>query len=315
MKPARSLSGVKVQGIASRKFSKALIYAVMNRIPKSYGSYEKLLLDPNIDAVYNPLPNGLHAEWSMRVLEAGKHVLCEKPIASNAAQATRMKKTAETSGKLLVEAFHYRYHPLVNRIREIIIDDQIGELKEMYAKFCINMENRTNDIRFDYELGGGGLMDVGCYAVNLLRYLGGEEPVVVSAKAKVWEQQIDTYLHGELKFPSGCDASLDCSLLTRNGGSDLKITGSEGFLRCRGPFDSYGNDIEIYSSKDRSKPTRVEKIRTGHKQSTYYFQLNRFMEALLEDGKPMETDINDAIANMRVIDALYKEVGLKPRGN
>ena len=99
VKPARSLSGVKVQGIASRKFSKALIYAVMNRIPKSYGSYEKLLLDPNIDAVYNPLPNGLHAEWSMRVLEAGKHVLCEKPIASNAAQANRMKKTAEKKAK------------------------------------------------------------------------------------------------------------------------------------------------------------------------------------------------------------------------
>src|SRR4029079_12268589 len=146
--------------------------------------YEALVHDPEIDAVYNPLPNSLHYEWTIKALQAGKHVLCEKPLASNAREAAEMARVAAETGRVLMEAFHYRYHPLALRVQEILRGGEIGAVRELEADFFIPLFLSPNNIRFRYDLAGGGTMDTGCYCINLLRWAAGSEPQVVHAEAR-----------------------------------------------------------------------------------------------------------------------------------
>src|SRR5690606_16634605 len=149
---------------------------------RAYPTYESLLASPDVDAIYNPLPNALHGPWTIRALEAGKHVLCEKPLASNADEAVRMAEVAARTGKRLVEAFHWRYHPLAERMRQIVASGELGRLREVSSYFCVPLV-LPRDIRFDYALGGGATMDLGCYAIHQMRHLVGGEPEVVRARA------------------------------------------------------------------------------------------------------------------------------------
>jgi predicted dehydrogenase len=313
--PSKHLNSIKVCAIASRKPLRAMVFAKRNKIPTYYGNYEELLEDPNIDAIYNPLPNSLHMKWSIKALRAGKHVLCEKPFASNEEEAHKMKKVAEETGKLLIEAFHIRYHPLLNTIKKFLDDGAIGPIQDIYAKFCINLNPKKYNIRLDGDLAGGGVMDVGCYCISLLRMLGGSEPSVVSAHAKTEykDSRIDTYLHGDLQFPNEIKASLDCSLITNNGGSKLLVKGTKGTLVCNNPFSSTGSDFIIDLNDGTSKTT---KVKTRSHETTYYYQLESFANHIIsQDYKtnPPITDVDDAIGNMRVIDALYTKAGLTPR--
>lgn len=308
LSPAREIPDVEIVAIASRNRWKAWKYAKLHRIRKSYDSYDALIADPEIDAIYNPLPNSMHAEWSIKAMLAGKHVLCEKPFASNTKEALKMQEISKQTGKLCPEAFHIRYHPFAKRLREIIQSGELGKITTAYTAFCINVTDEKN-IRRRPELAGGGVMDVGCYCISLLRLIAGTEPTVTTAIAEIIDQTIDKSMHGELVFPNGITAWLDCTLLTDHFKSALKIEGTNGSIKCDSPFDSHGNTLEITING----VPRKETIRTTGYKTTYYYQLLAFRDAII-NGTKMETDVADGIANMKVIDALYSRSGMKPRG-
>ena len=176
-----------------------------------HDSYDALIADPDLDAVYNPLPNSLHGWWTRSALAAGKHVLCEKPFTANAAEAREVAELAAGSDRVVMEAFHYRYHPLALRIEEIIASGELGKLERVEAAMCFPLP-KFSDIRYNYSLGGGATMDAGCYAVHMARTFGGGTPVVVSAQAKLRDPQIDRAMTAELRFSGGHTGRVRCSM-------------------------------------------------------------------------------------------------------
>jgi predicted dehydrogenase len=306
MKPAKPLAEVTVTAIAARDITRAQAFAKKHQIPHVFASYDELLNDPAIDAVYIPLPNGLHGRWTIRALEAGKHVLCEKPFASNAVEAERMAQAGQQSGLVLMEAFHYRYHPLAARMKEIISSGKLGTLRRMEASLCIPIISRNN-IRYTLALGGGATMDAGSYPINLLRFLSGEEPEVVQATAKLVSPGVDRRMDADLRFPSGITGHIRASLFS----SDLlristRITGDQGHMSV----------LNYVAPQAYHRLT----VKTGRRHWTehvagdasYTYQLRSFAQAINE-GTPVLTNANDAIANMRVIDSVYRKAGLQPR--
>ncbi|MGB7871565.1 MAG: Gfo/Idh/MocA family oxidoreductase, partial [Mycobacterium sp.] len=190
IKPAKENSDVVVAAVAARDVSRAQAFAAKHGIARVHDSYEALLADPDIDAVYNPLPNGLHGKWTRAALAAGKHVLCEKPFTANAAEAREIAEVAAQSDRVVMEAFHYRYHPMALRIEEIIASGELGKLQRVEAALCFPLP-KFSDIRYNYSLAGGATMDAGCYAVHMIRTFGGSAPEVVSAQPKLRGPQID----------------------------------------------------------------------------------------------------------------------------
>lgn len=309
IKPARAVNDVQVTAVAARDLNKARRFAQAHNIPRVLDSYDALVNDADIDAIYNPLPNALHCEWTIRALRAGKHVLCEKPIASNAREAEEMARGADQAGRVLMEAFHYRYHPLARRVKEILESGEIGAPQELQAEFFIPLFLRPNDIRFDFELAGGGAMDTGCYCVNLIRYLGGNEPRVVSANAKLSSPQVDRVMRATLEFENGLTARLGCSLAAF---PPLKIfarvQGDKGRIEVANPFipHLYFRGLTVETAQGRRRETVSA-------EPTYNFQLRAFAAAVRGENTNI-TGGTDGVKNMRVIDALYQTAGLKVRG-
>ena len=180
-------------------------------MPNVFADYDALIAAPDVDAIYNPLPNGLHAQWTTAALEAGKHVLCEKPLTANAAEAEQLAAVAQRTGLVLMEAFHWRYHPLAQRMVEIVRSGELGSLRHVEAALCFPLP-RFSDIRYQYDLAGGALMDAGCYTVHIVRTLGGEEPEVVRATPKLHTPDVDRAMRAELRFPSGHTGTISCSM-------------------------------------------------------------------------------------------------------
>lgn len=305
--PAHSVPEVRVTAIAARDPKRAQAFARRHHLSQVHQTYEALLRDPEIDAVYNPLPNGLHAEWTIRALQAGKHVLCEKPFASNAQEARDMAGTAQETGLVLSEAFAYRYHPLTARVKEILANGELGTIRHMEAQFCFLLP-LTNNIRFNYELAGGALMDCGCYPVSLIRYLAKAEPIVERAQAGLFAPQVDHKVTADLAFADGRTAHLECDMLSpKLFRSVLKVEGDRGRLRALGPFQPHWfNWLNVQGARGRhSGWVRGE--------NSYTLQLRAFVKAIRGEMK-LNTDPTDAIGNMRVIDAIYEKAGLKLRG-
>lgn len=308
IRPARSVPEVEVVAVAAREPERARAFARKHGLPRGVDSYDALVNDPEIDAVYNPLPNSLHYEWTIKALRAGKHVLCEKPLAANAREAEEMTRVAAETGRVLMEAFHYRYHPLARRVQEILASGELGAVRELEAYFFIPLYLRPGDIRFRYELAGGAAMDTGSYCVNLLRWLGGGEPTVMRAEAHCSAPQVDRLMRAELRFENGVTARMGCSLAAF---PPVKIfahvTGDAGELHISNPFVPQfynGLRIEIQRSVRRERLTR---------EPTYVFQLRAFVAATR--GEPTNlTDGADGIKNMRVIDSIYQKAGMKVRG-
>jgi predicted dehydrogenase len=307
IRPARKVPGVEVVAVAARDVARAEKFAARHGIAKVHESYAALLADESIDAIYNPLPNGLHAEWSIRALEAGKHVLCEKPIAANAAEAAQMAEAAERTGRVLTEAFHWRYHPLAARMREVV-QTELGEIRHIEAMLCFPLPF-FNDIRYSWALAGGAMMDAGCYTVNMVRWLAGAEPEVVSARARLARPNVDRYMRAELRLPGGRTARVTASLLsTRLVAVKVSAQGSAGEMRVLNPLaPQYLHSLKVAKP---GKTTR-ERIRG---EATYTHQLRAFAEHV-RGGTPMSSDARDGIANMRVIDAIYRAAGLPLRGS
>jgi predicted dehydrogenase len=306
IKPARERQDVVVAAVAARDRARAQAYAAKHGIPTVHDSYEALLADPSLDAVYNPLPNGLHGRWTMAALDAGKHVLCEKPFTANADEAKVVADAAAKSGLVVMEAFHYRYHPVALRMLEIVTSGQLGALRHVEASVCFPLP-RFHDIRYRLDLAGGAMMDAGCYAVHMVRLLGGGEPDVVSAKAELHGADVDRAMRAELRFAAGHTGRITCSLWS----TDLlrisaRAVGERGELKVRNPLaPQVGHRIAVRTSDGR---------RTEHlaRRPTYAYQLDAFVGAV-RDGEPVLTDPADAIRNLTVIDAVYRAAGLLVR--
>jgi predicted dehydrogenase len=307
VRPARQVAEAEVAAVAARDPARARAFAAKHGIAKVHEGYDALIDDPEIDAVYNPLPNGLHCDWSIRALRAGKHVLCEKPIASNAEEAERMAKAAAEADRILVEAFHYRYHPLAARLKEIVDSGELGAIEHIEAHLCVPLP-LPGDIRYRLELAGGATMDTGCYAINLVRFLAGAEPEVLSARARLSSPRVDRAMSAQLRFPDGRTGRITCSLfsamLVR---PTARVRGDRGELSVLNPYmPQLFHRLAVRSEKGR----RVERV---DGDATYTHQLRAFVR-VVRGGAPMPTDPVDAVANMRVIDAVYEKSGLGRRG-
>jgi len=306
-RPARSVPEAQIVAIAARDPKRAEAFARKHHIPRVHQTYDDLLADPDIDAIYNPLPNSLHAEWTIRALQAGKHVLCEKPFASNGQEAEEMATVARETGLVLSEAFAYRYHPLTARVKEIISSGGLGKVQHIEAQFCFLLP-APNNIRFKYELAGGALMDCGCYPVSLIRFLAEAEPNVQRAEARLFAPQVDHKMSADLSFADGRTAHLVCDMLSpKLFRSLLKIEGDAGKLRVINPYHPHWfNWLSVHERNgSHSEHVRGENV--------YALQLRAFIKAIRGEIE-LNTNPVDAIGNMRVIDSIYEKAGLKQRG-
>ena len=304
IKPARDNDEVLVAAVAARDVSRAHAFAAKHGIARVHDSYEALLDDPDLDAIYNPLPIALHGRWTRAALGAGKHVLCEKPLTANAAEAREVARLAATSGRLVMEAFHYRYHPCASRVDDILASGELGELKRVEAQWCFWMPKSSQN-RYNYSLGGGALMDLGCYAVDMVRRFGGSTPEVVSAHAKLRGPQVDRVMTAELRFAGGHTGRIHCSMWsTALPRLTVNVLGDRGELRLNPliPFQRFS--VRSTSGK------RVENFPA--RPTTYACQLDAFAGAILR-GEQVKTTPEEAIENMTVIDATYRAAGLAPR--
>ncbi|ORW97719.1 oxidoreductase [Mycobacterium sp. IEC1808] len=304
--PAKQHSQVEVAAVAARDPARGRDFAAKHGIPRVHDSYDALIADPTVDAVYNPLPNGLHGRWTRAALDAGKHVLCEKPFTANAAEAREIAAIAANSDRVVMEAFHYRYHPLTRRVEEIIASGELGKLRRVEAAMCFPLP-RFSDIRYNYSLAGGALMDAGCYSVHMVRTFGGSTPEVVSARAKLRDPQVDRAMTAEVKFAGGHTGRVRCSMWSsRLLQISAHVVGEHGEVRVLNPvLPSAFHRLTIRSHDGR----RVERF---SRRTTYAYQLDAFAGAVLR-GEPVKTTPEDAIENMTVIDEIYRAAGLPLR--
>ncbi|MCB1016455.1 MAG: Gfo/Idh/MocA family oxidoreductase [Acidimicrobiales bacterium] len=303
--PAAASTDAEVVAVAARDRARAEAFAARHDVARVHSSYDDLLADPEVDAVYNPLPNGLHGRWTVAALEAGKHVLCEKPFTANADEARAVARVAEGTDRVLMEAFHWRYHPMTARLLEIVRGGELGELRHVAGAFCFPLP-RKGDIRWSGALAGGALMDAGCYPVHWVRTVVGTEPEVVSAECDEGWGGVDRATRARLAFPDGPTGAVTCSMWSRRLAAIwLRVEGSEGVLEARNPLmPPLLGRLRIETGAGR----RVEKPWPG---TTYAHQLAAFVAAV-RDGAPFPTGVDDAIANMEVIDAIYRAAGRRP---
>jgi predicted dehydrogenase len=288
---ARASDEVEVVAVASRDGERAEAYAGEHGIERAYGSYEALLGDPEIDAVYISLPNSLHVEWSVRALEAGKHVLCEKPLARRPDEVERAFDAAEQAGRVLVEAFMYRHHPQTKRVAELVRDGAIGALRAVRAAFSFPLADPEN-VRMKPELDGGALMDVGCYCVSGARLLAGE-PERVHGEQCLGPTGVDTTFGGVLRFPGDVVAVFHCSMDLPSR-QELEVLGTEGTLLVQAPWRvDFGGDVLL-----NGEPVDVLEA------DSYQLELEDLAAAIRGEGEPL-LGREDALGQARAIDRLY----------
>jgi D-xylose 1-dehydrogenase (NADP+, D-xylono-1,5-lactone-forming) len=289
---------VDVIAVASRDAARAEAYARERGIERAYGSYDELLADPDVEAVYISLPNALHIEWSIRALEAGKHVLCEKPLSRRAEDVERAFDVAEQSGRLLMEAFMYRHNPQTARLQELVDGGAIGRLRLIRAAFSFPLADAEN-VRLDASLDGGGLMDVGCYCVSGTRLLGGE-PEQVYGEQVLAESGVDELFTGTMLLPGDVLAQFDAGLVLQVR-DELEAIGQEGSLFLDDPWHCKSPLIELRTAGD------VEEIAVEPADS-YRLQLENLSDAIRGEAEPL-LGREDAVGQARAIEALYRSAG------
>ena len=303
--PAMQKSALcSIDAISSRSPDKAREIAARLGIPRAYGSYEELLADPLIEAVYNPLPNHLHVPWTLKALAAGKHVLCEKPIAVTAAEATTLIEAQRNSGRLLMEAFMVRTHPQWHAAVDVLRSGRIGELRAVEGHFSytnldpVNIRNRT-------DVAGGGLMDIGCYMILAMRWLFGAEPRrVVSLVERDPAMGTDRLASCLLDFPQG-HGSFTCSTQLTPF-QRVKAFGTRGRLEIEIPVNAAPDrPARIMIDDGRDLYAGGLEVRTFDLCNQYTLQGDAFSRAIREGGA-LPMSLEDSIANMRVIDALFR---------
>ncbi|MCM3748799.1 Gfo/Idh/MocA family oxidoreductase [Paenibacillus pasadenensis] len=298
-----------VKALASRDVNKAAQMAEEFGIGQTYGSYEELLEDESIEAVYIPLPNHLHREWAIRALHAGKHVLCEKPIALTAQEAEEMAAAAKSSGQLLAEAFMYRHHPRYAMIRDIIASGEIGELRGIHSTFTFNSSGGREGFRFRQESGGGGLYDIGVYPITAARLLLGCEPEAATVHAFFSPDHgnVDMMASGLLEFPGGVGLTFDCGMwgASRN---TLEVLGTDGIIEVPNAFVAWADRGANFFVTSKGSRREVEVPQVNH----FTMECDDFAEAALF-GKPQKFTPDDAVSNMRVLEACLRSARERSR--
>lgn len=301
---ARSANG-KLRALASRNPGAARETAATNGIERLYDRYEDVLEDPRVDAVYIPLPNHLHRPWTINALAAGKSVLCEKPLACNADEAAEMAAAAAKNRSLLMEAFMYRYHPRSRRIRQMVTEGALGELRSVRTAFCYSMKPEVLEAgenpRLRPEMGGGALLDVGCYGVSVARWLFGAEPETVQAQAVYHPRRnVDVHLAAVMRFPGRGLATLEASFITALQ-QTYAVIGSTGAIELPHnafiPWDAEAGFIQ------RGRDDEVGRQRTVAGVDQYRLMVEDFAAAVI-GRQPPAFGIEDSVANLRVLDAL-----------
>ncbi|MFV0457234.1 MAG: Gfo/Idh/MocA family protein [Actinomycetales bacterium] len=306
--PARA-TGARLVAIAARRRERAEEWAAENGVERVVDSYQALLEDPEVEAVYNPLPNGLHGEWNLRAILAGKHVLSEKPFASNAEQAAAVVAAGRAAGLVVLEAFHYPFHPNFHRVCELLEGGAIGNLVQVEAPMRMPPPG-PDDPRWQFELAGGALMDVGCYAVHCVRQLGrfaGGEPEVVQARAVVHPDHpdVDQRISADLRYPGGATAIAGGSMDAASFDFHLTITGTAGRIHLP-DFPRPHEDSTLVWTDAQGTEHRED----GGSRSSYTYQLEGFTDAV-RTGAALPYD--DAAEQMAMIDAIYRAAGLPVR--
>lgn len=319
--PARA-TGHRLVAVAARDRSRAEAFAAEHGVERVLDSYAELIADPEIEVVYNPLVNAVHAHWNIAALRAGKHVLTEKPSASNAEEAADVRDVARSAsvdgggdrgaGKrdtIFMEGFHYLFHPLTKRLHELLGSGELGELREVETVVSIPAPAPENP-RWSLDLAGGALMDLGCYGLHAQRMLArwaGGEPAVVGARGGLRDGTgVDEWLDAELAFPSGATGSARCHMAAREPRMSCRITGSRGEVTAHNFVLPQQDDRLVTRSR---AGTRTE---TPGGKTSYTCQWEAFASAVRE-GTPSPLGAEDALATMTMIDACYRAAGFAPR--
>jgi predicted dehydrogenase len=299
--PSRDNPDFEVVAVAARDPERAKAYATEHKIPVVATDYDALVRHADVDLVYNALPPGGHAQWTIAALEAGKNVLCEKPFAMNAAQVRAMKDAAKRTGHILVEAFHYRHHAVMQRAVAIARSGELGAIEAVEASFEVPIPYREGELRWTREQGGGALMDLGCYPVHCLRSVMGSEPTVLRATCTM-EHEVDVTTRAELDF-AGVPAKLSTSMKPERFGAALRLTGKHGTLEILNfVAPQLGCKFTVsVDGKTRAEPTDGP--------ATYVAQLAELGDVLLRGKKQLITAA-DSLGNMAAIDAIYAKAGV-----
>ena len=292
---ARLSDRVDVVAVASRSAERAEAYAAEHGIPRAHSSYEALLADPEVEAVYISLPNSMHVPWTVRALEARKHVLCEKPMSRRTREVEAAFAAAEQSGRLLSEAFMYRHSPQTRRVRELVAEGAIGRLRLVRAAFSFALADPGN-VRLSARLDGGALMDVGCYCVSGARLVAGE-PERVYAEEVQGGEGVDVRMAATLRFPGDVLALIDCGLVVA-GRDELEIVGDDGALFLDDPWHALEPVIEL------RRDGAVERIEV-ERANSYQLELENLSDAIRGEAEPL-LGREDALGQARTIEALYR---------
>jgi D-xylose 1-dehydrogenase (NADP+, D-xylono-1,5-lactone-forming) len=303
--------------VGSRKRETAQAFAGTHRIPAAHGSYEELIDDPGVDAIYNSLPNSLHFEWTIKALEAGKHVLCEKPLAMDALEAARMFDAAKKAGRVLMEAFMYRSHPQTLAVMDTVKSGAIGQLRLIRTSFCYRTRKIQGNVRFVRELGGGGLMDIGCYCISFARFFAGAEPASVSAVANFHSTGVDELAVGTMNFANNILSSFTCGMCV-HADNTAYLCGTGGFIEIPVPWKPMTRSTFVVTrgiepKMDNPKATALppREVRTIEFSGNLYgIEADDFAAAAL-DGETPRISREESIGNMRVLDEMRRQIGLK----
>lgn len=308
--PANETLGAEVIAVAARDLDRARNFAAQHSIPLAFGSYGELIERDDIDLVYCALPPSAHLEWCTAALASGKHVLVEKPFANNAHDAAQMVAAARAAGKHLIEGFHYRFHPLFERALSALHSGAIGRIRRIEAVFNADLPDTPGELRYIESLGGGALMDLGCYCMHWIRTVAGDEPTIVRASARCGVPGVDLDIEAEMAFTSGPTAMLKCSMQPQDGVlyRRLRVHGDTGVLEIENPVSPHSGATLSIEGPNSPMPQLV-----SGGETTFHYQLRHVLEVIEGRAQPL-TGGDDAIGNMRAIDAVYRAAGLRPRG-
>jgi xylose dehydrogenase (NAD/NADP) len=296
--PLRSSARNELTAVASRDMARAQAYGNERNIPRVFGSYEAMLTDPDVDVIYNPLPNSMHAEWTIKAAEAGKHVLCEKPLANTIEEVDAMTVAAKKAGVVVMEAFMYRHHPQTLKVKEMVESGAIGKLQVIRGSFTFKISDE-GDVRLNSSLGGGSIWDIGCYPISYARLIAGSEPLEVFG----WQitgkaSGVDETFTGQMRFPNNVFAQFDCGFRTPQR-THMELVGDKGNIIIKTPFNPILNE-EIIVTNDDGK-----KIITTPGEDLYLGEVENMADAIL-NGQAPRVSLADSRSNVATIKALLR---------
>lgn len=305
--PARVLSVVETTAIAARDQERARAFAAENKVRTALDSYDALIESPDVDLVYNPLPINLHAEWTIKALEAGKHVLCEKPFAMNSDEAKAMVAASGKSGKRLIEAFHYRYHPAFRQCLSWVNEGRIGEIESIDAEFSVEIRDSDDEIRQLPETGGGAMMDLGCYPLHWVLNLLEEDPSKIDAQAVRTDRGVDESMMVMLGYASGRQVNINTSMATGQPfKASLHIHGTRGKILFENPLaPQAGGSLRLVDmASGKKEEAEISPI------TTYTWQLG-LISLALNSGDDLPTEGPIILRQQKALDDIYESAGLR----